>query len=123
MQAKGFAARVGRWSTEHRKAAIVGWLVFVVISLAAGMNVGSKQLTDADRFQGEAGKAEQALVDAGMDPPAGESILLTSRTLETTDPAFRAAIADVERRIDRVAVVENVSGGTISENGHAALDR
>jgi RND superfamily putative drug exporter len=121
MQAKGLAARVGRWSTEHRKAAIAGWLVFVVISLAAGMNIGSKQLTDADRLQGEAGKAEQALVDAGMDPPAGESILLTSRTHETTDPEFRAAIADVERRIDGVAVAENVNAGTVSENGHAAL--
>ena len=32
MQAKGIAARAGRWSTENRKKAIWGWLAFVVIA-------------------------------------------------------------------------------------------
>jgi RND superfamily putative drug exporter len=121
MQAKGLAARAGRWSSEHRKAAIFGWLAFVVISLAVGMGIGSKQLEDHDRFKGESAAAEKAIVDAGMDPPAGESILLRSETLTTKDPAFRAAIADVQQRVEQVAVVENVRGGTTSTDGHAAL--
>ncbi|HYH58636.1 MAG TPA: MMPL family transporter, partial [Thermoleophilaceae bacterium] len=121
MQAKGIAARMGRWSSEHRKAAIFGWLAFVVISVVVGMNVGSKKLTDAERVQGEAGKAEQAIVDAGMDPPAGESILISSDTMTTKDRAFQLAIADVERRVDNVRVVENVETGLTSKDGHAAL--
>src|SRR5688572_10214961 len=121
MQAKGLAARAGRWSTEHRKAAIFGWLTFVVISLAIGTGIGSKKLEDHDRYKGESAAAEKAIVDAGMDPPAGESILVKSDRLTTEDPAFRAAMADVERRVQKVAVAENVRSGTTSEDGHAAL--
>ena len=121
MQAKGLAARAGRWSTEHRKAAIFGWLAFVVISLVIGMGIGSKQLEDHDRFKGESAQAEKAIVDAGMDPPAGESILLKSERLTTDDPAFRAAIADVEQRVEKVDVAQNVQAGTTSKDGHAAL--
>ena len=121
MQAKGIAARAGRWSTENRKKAIWGWLAFVVIALVIGGGVGSKELEDADTYQGESGRAEQALVDAGLDPPAGETVMIKSETLEAGDRQFDAAIADVERRIDKVAVAENVQSGTISKDRHAAL--
>ena len=121
MQAKGLAARVGRWSTENRKKAIWGWLAFVVIALVIGGSVGSKELSDADTYQGESGRAEHALVDAGLDPPAGETVMIKSETLEAGDRQFDAAIADVERRIGKVAVVENVESGTVSKDRHAAL--
>ena len=121
MQAKGLAARVGRWSTENRKKAIWGWLAFVVIAFVIGGSVGSKELADEDRYQGESGRAETALVEAGMKPPAGESVLIKSDTLTTDDAAFSAAIADVERRVAQVSVVENVDAGTVSKDRHAAL--
>src|SRR5688572_18685733 len=121
MQAKGIAARVGRWSTENRKKAIWGWLAFVVLAFVIGAGVGSKELSDADRYQGEAGRAEQALVDAGLDPPAGETVLVRSDKLEVGDRQFGAAIADVESRIEKVSVAENVEAGTVSKDRHAAL--
>ncbi len=121
MQAKGIAARAGRWSTENRKKAIWGWLAFVVIAVVIGGSVGSKELSDADTYQGESGRAEQALVDAGLDPPAGETVMIKSETLEAGDRQFDAAIADVESRIDKVAVAENVESGTVSKDRHAAL--
>ena len=121
MKVKGLAARAGRWSSEHRKAAIFGWLAFVVLSLAIGMSVGSKKLEDHDRFQGESAAAEQAIVDAGMDPPAGESILISSDTLTTRDRAFQLAVADVERRVENVRVARDVRAGVTSDDGHAAL--
>ena len=34
-----FTARVGRWSAQHRKKAIFGWLAFVFVSLVVGMNL------------------------------------------------------------------------------------
>ena len=101
MQAKGLAARAGRWSTENRKKAIWGWLAFVVIAVVIGGGVGSKELEDADTYQGESGRAEQALVDAGLDPPAGETVMIKSDTLEAGDRQFDAAIADVESRIEQ----------------------
>jgi RND superfamily putative drug exporter len=121
MQAKGIAARAGRWSTENRKKAIFGWLAFVVIAFAIGGAVGNKELSNADGYQGESHSAEQALVDAGLDPPAGEAVLIRSRTLDTEDRAFSAAIGDVERRILDIPVAKNVDTNTVSEDGHAVL--
>ena len=65
---KGIAARAGRWSANHRKTAILGWLAFVVLALAIGQAVGSKQLSDIDGFTGESKRAEQTIVDSGLKP-------------------------------------------------------
>jgi RND superfamily putative drug exporter len=121
MQAKGIAARAGRWSTEHRKSAIWGWLAFVVVAFVIGGSVGSKELEAHDRYQGESGVAEKAIVDAGMKPPAGESVLIKSDTLTTEDRAFNAAIADLSLRVEKVPEIENVQADLVSDDGHAAL--
>jgi RND superfamily putative drug exporter len=121
MQAKGLAARVGRWSTDNRKKAIWGWLAFVVIAFVIGAGVGSKELSDADSYQGESGRAEQALVDAGLDPPAGETVMVKSDRFEAGDRQFDAAVADVESRIEKVGVAKNVEAGAVSQDRHAAL--
>ena len=41
---KSFAARMGRWSANHWKTAVFGWLAFVVLSVFVGMQVGTKQI-------------------------------------------------------------------------------
>ena len=33
---RNLAARAGRWSAQHRKQAILGWLAFVIIATVAG---------------------------------------------------------------------------------------
>ena len=43
MQSKTFAARAGRWSAQHRKAAIWGWLAFVLVAFVIGGAVGVKK--------------------------------------------------------------------------------
>ena len=40
------AARAGRWSAEHRKVAILGWIAFVVAAVLLGQAVGFKQSGD-----------------------------------------------------------------------------
>ena len=55
----GIAARAGRWSARHKKTAIIGWLVFVVVALMAGSMTGTKEPTDADRYDGESRAAQQ----------------------------------------------------------------
>ena len=57
-----FTARVGRWSAQHRKKAIFGWLAFVLVSLFIGMNlVPQKEIDQNSAGPGESGQAAKAL--------------------------------------------------------------
>ena len=49
-------ARIGRWSTQHRKAAILGWLGFVLAALVIGMNLVPQKTLD----QNASGPGERA---------------------------------------------------------------
>ena len=120
------AARMGRWSARHRKTAIFGWLAFVVAAVVLGGALGTKQLTDTDTLPGESGRAARML-DDGFKQPAGETVLVQSSKHTADSPAFRAAVADVVRRVSAVSVVTNVQSpyaagnrGQISADGHSA---
>jgi len=120
------AARMGRWSAHHRKTAIFGWLAFVVAAVVLGGALGTKQLTDNDTLPGESGRAARML-DDGFKQPASETVLVQSSKVTASSPAFRAAVADVVRRVSEVGVVTNVQSpyadgnrGQISANGHSA---
>ena len=122
-----FAARMGRWSARHRKIAIFGWLAFIVAAVVIGGAVGQKKLDANDGMPGEAGRM-QRILDAGFKQPAGESVLVESKTLSADDPRFRAAIADVVRTVSGFDIVMGVrsplveeNAGQISPDGHAAL--
>ena len=62
------------------------------------------------------------ILNAGFKQPAGESVLIQSRSLRASDPAFTAAIADVVARVSRVADVRNVRRGG-SRKGRAQRAR
>ena len=53
---KGIAARAGRWSAQHRKIAIFGWLAFVIVAFMIGNNDGTKKLEQS--LPGESGRAQ-----------------------------------------------------------------
>jgi uncharacterized membrane protein YdfJ with MMPL/SSD domain len=119
------AARMGRWSAQHRKMAIFGWLGFVVLSLAIGSLIGTNRATDLEQFTGESQAAEKALDEAGLRPNS-EVVLLKSDTLTLEDPEFKSAVHDVTARLSDVSYVEDVrsplDGQTqVDEDGHAAL--
>src|SRR3954468_4746286 len=102
-----YAARIAAWSGRHRKKAIWGWLGFVVVVFALGNAAGTTQISDVDQFSGESHKAEVTLDRAGLRP-VKEVVFLQSGKLTTKDPQFRAAIADVTRRLSAVEHVEKV---------------
>ena len=54
-EAPNVAARMGRWSAQHRKLAIWGWLGFVFVSALAGGAVGTKTLDNAQLGVGDSG--------------------------------------------------------------------
>ena len=59
------AARVGRWSVQHRRKAILGWLAFVFAALVIGFNVvPQKEIAQNTGMPGESGKAGEVLNDA-----------------------------------------------------------
>ena len=53
MQPRNLAARAGRWSAQHRKTAILGWLLFVVLATVIGGKVGQKNLEPSEMGNGE----------------------------------------------------------------------
>jgi uncharacterized membrane protein YdfJ with MMPL/SSD domain len=123
------AARAGRWSAAHWKTATLGWIAFVVVALAIGAAVGTKHLGDNEGIPGESGRMEQILAK-DFEQPAGETVLIQSRTLTTNDPGFRTAIDAVTRRVSSIPAVMNVrnplvpaDGDQISADGHAAIVR
>ena len=98
MQRTNVAARAGRWSSQHRRAAILGWLAFVVIAVFVGGAVGTKHIPQDNNGVGESGRAQQILHDE-FPQPANEQVLLQSATLTVRDQAFRAAIRGRDRPV------------------------
>ena len=78
------AARMGRWSAAHWKTATFGWLAFVVVAFALGGVVGTKNIDPNAPGPGESGRMDRIL-DAGFKQPAGESVLIQSRSLACGD--------------------------------------
>ena len=115
------AARMGRWSASHWKTAVFGWLAFVIASVVIGGQVGTKYLETNDLAVGEAGTATK-IIEAGFPEAAdeqGEIVLIQSKTLKATDPAFQAAIADVAKTLDGFAQARKID--TPLDAGHADL--
>src|SRR3954452_22747650 len=77
MEKRNLAARAGYWSATHRKAAIFGWLGFVVLAFMVGNAVTPKEIHGADDFSGESARAEHALYGAGLRPN-DENVLVQS---------------------------------------------
>jgi uncharacterized membrane protein YdfJ with MMPL/SSD domain len=126
-QHSNLAARMGRWSAGHWKAATFGWLGLVVVAFAIGGQVGTKQVDPNTAGPGESGRMDRIL-DSGFKLPANESVLIQSRSARAGAPAFDSAVADVVARLSKQAAVQNVrspldrvNAGQIAKGGHAAL--
>jgi RND superfamily putative drug exporter len=117
---RNLAARMGGWSAAHWKTATFGWLALVVVAFAVGGQVGTKQIDPNAKGPGESGRMDKIL-DAGFKQPAGESVLIQNRSLQTGTPAFAAAVDDVVARLSKVAVVRNVQAPKIAGDRHAVL--
>src|SRR3954462_5222461 len=62
VHANTFAARAGRWSAQHRKTAIWGWIAFVIVAFVIGGALGVKKPTDYIG-PGDSGRADQLALD------------------------------------------------------------
>ena len=67
MTSNNLAARAGRWSASHRKTAILGWILFVVLATVIGGSVGQRNLDVSAMGNGESKRGE--LIIAAADFP------------------------------------------------------
>src|SRR5918995_987592 len=121
------AARMGRWSAGHRKIAIFGWLGFAVALFAISMVSPMKTIVFETAGPGESGRAD-TIVYEDFKQPAGEQVLIQSRSLTTDDPAFRATVQAVITGLSSLDAVARVkspfevqNSGFISADKHSAL--
>ena len=106
---KGIAARAGRWSAQHRKIAIFGWLAFVIAAFMIGNSLGTKKVEQT--LPGESGRAQKIQEDNfphAKKTASEETILIQSKTLKASDPQYKAVVKDVERQIGAEAHVRKV---------------
>ncbi|MGD6755133.1 MMPL family transporter [Streptomyces sp. BH105] len=126
---RGFAARAGGWSARHRWAAVGIWVLFVVVAMGLGSVAGRVDVSEDDQLKGETSQAARIIDDAGVDEPAGETVLVQSRNgaLRATAPEFRAAVADVVKAVEGTGEVTAVRSPyaadtrTVSKDGRTAL--
>ncbi len=122
------AARAGRWSAAHWKTATFGWLALVVVALAVGSAVGTDKLANREQSTGQAARAQAMLEKAGFGEHAGEEVLVQSRSLHTSDPAYRRELGAVVARLGALAQITKLrsplspgNSGQLSRDGHSAL--
>jgi len=124
----GIAARLGRWSSEHRAKAILAWIALLLVALAAA-GVGAKTLSPSGESTGEAAKAERLLEHGGFRQPAAEEVLIQVRGEGTINSAGGRRVArEVVAAVSATRLVENVrnpfsqgNGGQLSHDGRSAL--
>jgi uncharacterized membrane protein YdfJ with MMPL/SSD domain len=125
---RNIAARAGRWSARHRKTAVFGWLLFIVVAFMAGQNLGTKTLTQEQSGVGESGQAAKIVKDSYPDR-IDEAVLIQSKTLKTADPQYRAVVSDVTKRLQETKGVHSITSpygegkrlAPVSDDGHSTM--
>jgi RND superfamily putative drug exporter len=127
---RNLAARAGRWSAQHRKLAIWGWVAFVVAAVVGGGALGTKTLSDHESGVGETARADRAL-ERGFPESASEQVLIQAPKggEGVRGEGFRAAVAEVESRLSKLGFVRDLqgpyaggsSGPRLAKDGRSAL--
>jgi uncharacterized membrane protein YdfJ with MMPL/SSD domain len=124
MESRNLAARAGRWSAQHRKAAILGWIAFVVLAVLVGGKIGQNDLDESAAGSGESKRGDMIVAAAGFPEQAGEQVLIQGRgTVEAGDPAVTAAVRDVTGSLRRIDGVTDVERPLHSADGRSVLVR
>ncbi|GID57438.1 MMPL family transporter [Actinoplanes couchii] len=91
-----------------------GWLLFVVLCLAAGLSVGNRKAATEDYRVGEAGRAEAMAAEGGLERRPQEQVLISG-------PDQAKATAEIIARMSRLAEVEAVDLPVRSTDGHTLV--
>ncbi|MFG2596668.1 MMPL family transporter [Streptomyces sp. NPDC048462] len=114
---RNLAARIGVWSAHHRKTAILGWLLFVVLAAGIGGASGMVEMTNAENGAGDSARAEQILSDAGLSHRAGEMVMVSSAEPD----GWRTAARQLTTALGKTGEVTGLKAPVAAENGKDAL--
>src|SRR5215210_1694792 len=130
MQPRNLAARAGRWSATHRKTAVIGWILFVVLATVIGGKVGQQNLEQSASGNGESKRGSMIVDDAGFPETIGERVLIQGKgSTKSDDPAVTSAVKDVVIRlwkIDGITDIESPLNAaqraeTVSKDGRSVV--
>jgi uncharacterized membrane protein YdfJ with MMPL/SSD domain len=130
MQPSNLAARVGRWSAQHRRTAIFGWVLFVVLAVVVGGKIGQNELNESAAGSGESKRGDMIVEAAGFPERAGEQVLVQGKgAVRAGDPEVTAAVRDVVRRLERIDGVTKIESpldpaarvDTVSKDGRSVV--
>jgi uncharacterized membrane protein YdfJ with MMPL/SSD domain len=130
LQPKNLAARAGRWSATHRKTAVIGWILFVVLATVIGGKVGQDQLKDSASGNGDSKRGAMIVDDAGFPQEIGERVLIQGKgSIKSDDPQVTAAVKDVVNRLEGIKGVKDIESplnaqqraNTVSKDGRSVL--
>ena len=122
------AARMARWSAQHRKKAIFGWLAFAFVAFAIGNSlVTQKEIVFETSGPGESGRADTILYEE-FKQPAGEAIVVQNKELTASSPEFQAVVREIVDGVSALPEVAKVESpfdaegsGQISGDKHSVL--
>src|SRR4051812_39679141 len=130
MQPQNLASRIGSWSARHRRTAILGWIMFVVLAVAVGGKIGQNDLDESARGSGESKRGDMLVEAAGFPEQAGEQVLIQGRgSANAGDPEVTAAVRDVVTRLQRIEGVTEIESpldpaarvNTVSKDGRSVV--
>ncbi|MFG3256083.1 MMPL family transporter [Streptomyces sp. NPDC048172] len=116
-RASGLAGRLGGWSTRHRKTAIFGWLLFVVIASVLGGMTGLTEPDPHEQTAGDTAKAMEIMDDAGIKGHPSESVMISSEA----KGGWRGAAGDLRAALKDTGEVQKLQQALPSEDGRAGL--
>jgi uncharacterized membrane protein YdfJ with MMPL/SSD domain len=130
MDTSNLAARAGRWSARHRKTAILGWLVFVVVAVVVGGQIGQNHLDESAAGSGESKRGDMIVKAAGFPDRATEQVLVQGKaSVRAGDREVTAAVKDVVGRLQRIDGVTDIESpldpatraDTVSTDGRSVV--
>ena len=130
MQPRNLAARAGRWSATHRKTAIIGWILFVVLATVIGGKVGQQNLESSKMGNGESKRHDIIVDNANFNDEIGERVLIQGKgSIKADSPEVTAAVKDVVSRLGQIEGVSDIESplnpsdraNTVSKDGRSVL--
>jgi uncharacterized membrane protein YdfJ with MMPL/SSD domain len=122
MHSRNLAAHAGRWSAQHRKTAILGWILFVVLATVLGGKVGQNAVGDSARGSGESKRGDMIVAAAGFPDQAGEQVLVQGNgSIKADDPQVTTAVRDVVSRLGQIQGVTGIESPIGSKDGRSVV--
>ncbi|MFC4054333.1 MMPL family transporter [Actinomadura syzygii] len=111
---RNLAAALGGWSARHRKTAVLGWLLLVVLASLIGGMSGQVTMADHEQGSGQSAQAVRILDEAGVDDPDQETVLISGSTAGA--PELARAAADVRANVKATGKVTDLRPDVVSKD-------